>query len=529
MPARCAATRRWAYIAAIGGLALLASVVALFYAGSARTESGGKSFKAGVKIGDTKLYCSGEDDRVYLITKAAYGKPVGRSRRVRKTAVGEVKARVLKRKGSRRALATASDRDRIDFKARQRDVSRSHRIRFGARHSKRILLHAYGKTNCEDRRSNELLVKLVVTEKATPSRSSGNGIKRGQMQRGRQSSLRRIAYRPCISDRGPSCPEPPAKDEEQVPDRRDGLPESTGAGTGRDTGESAGGGTDPEAEVNCVPPEQLGGQQAPYNSDYSQRYHVGTVEPAEINEASGLASSRKNDGILWLHNDSGDAARIFAINTSGTLLATYSIDGAAAVDWEDIAIGPGPEPGTDYLYIADIGDNAARRGSVTLYRVEEPSVSSTQEPLNGSLPLSDSIQIDYPDGARDAESLFIDPQNGDAYVVSKRELLSRIYSLPSDRWDNPSSTLSYTGQLTWGGAVGGDISPGGDEILLKSYGSVFLYRRADGTGIPDALSGSATSLPYTAEPQGESIAFCGQGTGYFTVSEGLNQPLYYYR
>ncbi len=36
-----------------------------------------------------------------------------------------------------------------------------------------------------------------------------------------------------------------------------------------------------------------------------------------INEASGLAASRRNDGVLYTHNDSGDTGRVFAITTQG--------------------------------------------------------------------------------------------------------------------------------------------------------------------------------------------------------------------
>ena len=36
----------------------------------------------------------------------------------------------------------------------------------------------------------------------------------------------------------------------------------------------------------------------------------------EIPEASGLAISRRNPGIIWSHNDSGHATELFALQTS---------------------------------------------------------------------------------------------------------------------------------------------------------------------------------------------------------------------
>ena len=54
--------------------------------------------------------------------------------------------------------------------------------------------------------------------------------------------------------------------------------------------------------------------------------------------------------------------------------AIYALDGATAIDWEDIAIGPGPQAETPYLYVGDIGDNAERRPNIVVYRVAEPKV-----------------------------------------------------------------------------------------------------------------------------------------------------------
>ena len=47
-------------------------------------------------------------------------------------------------------------------------------------------------------------------------------------------------------------------------------------------------------------------------------------------------------------------------NAVDKVVGSYVLAGAAAVDWEDMAIGPTSEGGS-YLYLADIGDNADRR------------------------------------------------------------------------------------------------------------------------------------------------------------------------
>ena len=256
---------------------------------------------------------------------------------------------------------------------------------------------------------------------------------------------------------------------------------------------------------------------------------VGTLGSAAINEASGLGASRVNTDVLWVHNDSGDSARVFAINTAGTLLGIYNISGAGAVDWEDMSLGPGPTGGQQYLYLGDIGDNSATRGTIKVYRVAEPSVSSSQSFVNIDLSGAESFTLVYPDGSRDAETLMVDPVNGDLYIVSKRENNSRLYrAVASSLVNGATITLDYKTQLPWGWATGGDISPDGNEILIRGSGNASLWTRPPGTNVWDAFAQSPVSVPLRTEPQGEAIGFDGDGWGYFTVSEQTYQPIYYF-
>ena len=104
-------------------------------------------------------------------------------------------------------------------------------------------------------------------------------------------------------------------------------------------------------------------QRAKRIIDPGRSVELGPV-PAPITEASGLAVSRDNAGVVWTHNDSGGAASLYALGRHGELRATLPLSGAVNVDWEDMAIGPGPAGAPDWLYAADIGDNDAVRPSV---------------------------------------------------------------------------------------------------------------------------------------------------------------------
>ena len=77
--------------------------------------------------------------------------------------------------------------------------------------------------------------------------------------------------------------------------------------------------------------------------------------------------------------------------------------------------------------------------------------------------------------------------------------------------------------------VAGDISINGQDILLKTYNCMLYWRRRPFQLLSDALRQEPTCAPYEIEPQGEAVCFDSRGGGYFTVSEGLNQPLWYYK
>jgi hypothetical protein len=179
------------------------------------------------------------------------------------------------------------------------------------------------------------------------------------------------------------------------------------------------------------------GDQSP--PEFDNGTQVGILNNADpLNEASGLAASRQNPNVLWTHEDDYDQY-IFAMNTEGTILGKYRV-GTGGYDVEDIAIGPGPTEGVDYLYAGHIGDNDAVRSNIYVRRVPEPAVGST--PWDGSTVTTlsgvSTITLQYLDGAKDAESLMIDT-NGDMYIVSKRSASNKVY-----RAAYPQSTTSTT-------------------------------------------------------------------------------------
>ena len=268
---------------------------------------------------------------------------------------------------------------------------------------------------------------------------------------------------------------------------------------------------------------------------------VGTVSANPIREASGLAASRINPNVLYTHNDKGDVARIFAINTDGVFLGTVNLKFASNVDYEDISVGPGPDADVSYIYVADTGNNFFERQpreNIVIYRFREPTITARRsvfEDQSMTIREIDVLTLYYPFSfAHDAETLLVDPTDGKLYIITKRNGDNYIYRT-AEPWEagDAEQTLEYTGRMSSpDDATGGDVSANGMEVLVKNRGNVVYFRRdSPSDDLASLLVQQGLFLPYETEPQGEAIAFSANGNGYYTISEAKRQssvPLFYY-
>ena len=263
----------------------------------------------------------------------------------------------------------------------------------------------------------------------------------------------------------------------------------------------------------------------------------GMLNISGLSEVSGVAASRNNDNVLWVHNDSGHPAVAYAIDTQGRKLGIYNLPGN--VDNEDIAIGPGPITNVSYLYVGDIGDNSSNRSNIKIYQIPEPVVYARQftNPAAITPKGSRTITLTYPDGARDAEAMFVDPVTGDFFILSK-EAISRVYTASKSQLDtNNSFALTFLRSLSFNVPSAADISPSGNEIIVRQENFARLWIRAAGQSIDAAFSGTAITIPVVGtangEPNGEAIGYDSVGRGYFTLSDSgatplTNQPIRYF-
>lgn len=252
---------------------------------------------------------------------------------------------------------------------------------------------------------------------------------------------------------------------------------------------------------------------------------LGTVASDDIVEASGLAASRVNESTFWVVNDSGNESLLHAVGRDGAALAAIPIQGVLGFDWEDIAVGPGPEPGISYVYIGDIGDNLRLRSTISLLRFPEPDLADPPEVVSGVA----TIRLSYPASPEDAEAMWIDPVTGDIFVVTKRQqdgrtVVYRAAAPAEPREPLPMSQVAEFAFADNGQVTAADVSTDGAVVALRGYNEVWMWVRTD-LGYEETLMAEPCMAPAPEEIQGESLSFLLDELSYVTLSEGAAKPL----
>jgi len=273
----------------------------------------------------------------------------------------------------------------------------------------------------------------------------------------------------------------------------------------------------------CVSPAE--GQNA---ARYAAPDTVCTLSDKRIVEASGIVASRHTPHVYYVHNDSGGEPRVFVVDRRGRTRAVIVLAGARNVDWEDIALAPGKRAGAFDICVADIGDNAARRAEVVIYRFPEPELPKA---IGGKLTVKPhALRLRYPGGSRNAEALVVHPLTGDAYILSKRtDGACRVFRCPKPWRSDRVVELESAGELRRGRAApiatmvtGADLSRDGRRLVVRTYRCGWEWTLPSGASPRDfaALIRTEPALvELAAEPQGEAICYSAAGDALLTVSE----------
>jgi hypothetical protein len=276
---------------------------------------------------------------------------------------------------------------------------------------------------------------------------------------------------------------------------------------------------------------------------WSGPHIAGPLAATPNQEASGLAASRLTPGLLWTHDDSGGAPELYAIDSKGQRRGTVRVAGVTNKDWEDLAAFR--RDGRAWLLVADVGDNDAKRSTVRLHLLPEPSAQELRPTATPTIQPEYTLRVRYEDGPRDCEAVAVDPRGGTIYLLSKRDAPARLYQLPLARAEGVVTarfvatvpTLEGTTEvdfflkrllgrkLNWPTAM--DFRADGKAILVLTYGAALVFARQDNEAWPEAFRREPVRLPFHGLRQAEGACFSLDGRSVFIVSEGNSDLVRY--
>ncbi len=194
--------------------------------------------------------------------------------------------------------------------------------------------------------------------------------------------------------------------------------------------------------------------------------------PNAISEASGLLF---HNGKLIAHNDSGNGAKLFELDTiTLQITRTVTISNAENVDWEDLA------QDSTHIYIGDFGNNLGTRSNLAIYRLSKQDYDSADTVQAERLDFSYEDQIDFTSNGNsdwDAEAFFV--LNDELIILTKQWQSNGTvaYSIPK----TPGTHVARrTGEFDSNGLItGASYNPISDVLFLIGYSSIlgsFTYR-----------------------------------------------------
>lgn len=233
-------------------------------------------------------------------------------------------------------------------------------------------------------------------------------------------------------------------------------------------------------------------------------WRVGSIASWAITESSGLSTCGSDTNVFWTHNDGGRRS-LYAITRTGKTVAEFVVDVPRVADWEDIS-----RDAQGHLYLADIGNNEARRSQLSVHQFAEPDPMKPGR----AVVVTRSWQLSFPAKPFDCESLFI--WQGYGYVISKafKDGAAEIYRFPLAD-SNAVIVLEFVAKLPVTSPVtGADLSSDGKMLGLVCKSGAYLFR-VDGD-----VRRAATATPQRVKfREGQLEGCCFVPEGLLATSE----------
>jgi len=283
---------------------------------------------------------------------------------------------------------------------------------------------------------------------------------------------------------------------------------------------------------------------------------AGSLQPRQLVEASGMSFSGQQADVIWLINDSGNPAELFAIDTAGQELGVFQIK-ARNRDWEDLTRFT--VNGESFLLVTDIGDNRRIYDDYLLHVLAEPLIDSRSS-ANSSIELEPvmTFAMRYPDGSHNGEAAAV-ANDGYLYLITKAESPA-VYRTPlieafiteretrtqNGNVNNPASvplsatrlgdyqrpplstSLSLVNAFTgvdFGSVTAMDVDNNLGEAWVLTYRSLYRLPATDSGDWVDVFLGEPQLITEHDLRQAESMAFSPSTQQIYLTSEDVGAPL----
>lgn len=243
--------------------------------------------------------------------------------------------------------------------------------------------------------------------------------------------------------------------------------------------------------------------------------------PTVLNENSGMVVSSPNR--IWFHNDGGDSAKLYLMDTLGVVLRTVLIQNVRNIDWEDIT--------TDHkgnVFIGDFGNNNNRRKNLKVYKIPHPDL------INGTSVNAEIINFSYPEQTAfpppidqhkfDAEA-FVYYQDS-LYIFTKDRTNPHLahtwlYQIPAQTGTHTAvlrdsfhtQQISYVFEVT-----AASLSKDAKKLVLLGANRVWLFSNFVGNNF---FGGNQQTILLQGTTQKEAIDFVDDNRLYFSNESSL--------
>lgn len=256
----------------------------------------------------------------------------------------------------------------------------------------------------------------------------------------------------------------------------------------------------------------------------SQTVRIISSLPSTLSENSGMLVS--NENAIWLHNDSGDSAKLYLIDTFGTILKTVLISNVTNVDWEDIT-----HDNQGRVYIGEFGNNNNSRQDLKVYRIPHP------DSISGNTIVAETIEYYYPEQTAFPPANSEKKYDTEAVIhfqdslyfftkdrTSPHQGYTWLYQIPADTGTHAAVLLDsfQTNQISYIFEVtGAALSPNQEQLALLGANRIWWFTDFTGNRFFD---GTVQTILLNSTSQKEALDFVDNERLYFSNESSILGP-----